>query len=593
MPRQPANLKRSRATTILLSFALLALMGASAFAAGESAWPTYPLDDHNIQRGSGYYLSTFKLITVWVMFLVWVKSCDWLSRDTLALRQNSLIWHSVCVGPFILAFMLMLAIPVFAVGFLLMLTALAAPLGAYIYHRNALVESHQRVLTPDHFRQVLSRKASSVGVKIDAEKIEEHQRGPDIQFTAQGGSSEENTANLYKCQQSSGYNTARELIFDAIEHRADAVRLDFTAEAVAVRYQIDGMWHATDARDREESDVMLAVFKALANLDARERRQRQSGKFAAASAGTDYACRFASTGTDTGERAIVHLDDPRVKFESLADLGMSEKTIDRLKQMMAATQGYLLFAAPPACGLRTTFSRALTATDRIMRDVVGVGQEGEEFPDVENIQVTRYNTANGESLASVLADVIRAYPNVLIVPEANDADAVTLLAAEAAGERLVVSTVRAADSAEALLRVLATKVPPADFAKCASGVVFQRLVRRLCQTCKVAYAPKQDVLKKLGIPEGRVRALYREPKGEETLEVCPDCQGIGYLGRTAVYELLDITPDLRKRLATATQLDALRAAIAKSKHRTLQTEGILLVAKGLTSLPELMRILKQ
>jgi type II secretory ATPase GspE/PulE/Tfp pilus assembly ATPase PilB-like protein len=581
------------AIALLVVLALCTLVASPALAQEESAWPTYPLDEHNIERGSGYYLSAVKIFLVWIVFLVWVKGCDWLSRDTLALKQNALLWHSVCVGPFILAFMLMLVIPVFFVGIVLMLAALMVPLGVYIYQRNALVESHDRILTPDHFRHMLSRKAQNVGVKIDAEKKAEHERGHDIQLEAQGGTNEENIANLYKCQQSPGFNTARDLVFDAFERRGEAVRLDFTADAVAVRYQVDGVWHETETRLREESDVMLAVFKALANLDARERRQRQSGNFGAVIAGKHYDCRIASTGTDTGERAIIYVDVPQASYESLAELGMSEKTSERLKAMLADTKGYVLFAAPPAGGLRTTFSKTLASTDRIMRDVVGVAEEAAEFPDVENIQVTRYNTTYGETLADVLSEVIRAYPNVLVVPDVSEAQAVQLLAEEAAGERLIISTVRAKDSAEALLRVLATKVPPAKFAKCVTGVIYQRLVRRLCDECKVAYTPKPELLKKLGIPAGKVRAFYREPQGEEALEVCEECQGIGYRGRTAVFELLEIKPEVRQLLAKAPKIDVLREAIQKSGHRTLQTEGILLVARGVTSLPELTRVLKQ
>ena len=188
---------------------------------------------------------------------------------------------------------------------------------------------------------------------------------------------------------------------------------------------------------------------------------------------------------------------------------------------------------------------------------------------------------------------MQMYPNVVVVPEANDADALATLSREAADERLVISTNRGKDPADALLRVLATKVPPGDFAKCISAVIFQRLIRRLCDTCKVAYAPKPEVLQKLGIPAGRVKALYREPKGDETEEVCKDCQGIGFRDRSAIFELLMMTPELQKLLASGPKLDALRKAIQQSGHRTLQTEGILLVARGVTSLPELTRVLKQ
>ena len=573
--------------------ALLALVPTAAHAAGDGAWPTYPLEGNKIDRGDGFYLSIFKLVLVWLVFLAWVKACDWLSRDTLALRQNALLWHSVCIAPFVLSFMLMLLIPVFAIGFLFLLIAFAAPIGTYVYHRNTLVEPHLRVLTPDHFRDIASRKARTVGVTIDLEKKEEHEKGPDIQLTADGGTSEENTANLYKCQQSPGYNTARSLIFDAVEHRGEAVRFDATSEAVAVRYQIDGVWHETSARHRDEGDLMLAVFKTLANLDARERRQQQSGKFGATIAGKNVRCRIASVGTETGERVVVQVDHTQAKFESLDDLGMSEKTAEALKEAMGAQKGFVLLSAPPAGGLRTTFARSLASTDRIMRDVVAVAEEGADFPDIENIQVTRFNNADGPNLTSAVDEVLSAYPNVVVVPDVRDGDVLATLSREAAGERLVISTNRGKDPADALLRVLATKVPPLEFAKGVSTVLFQRLVRPLCESCKVAYAPKPEVLKKLGIPEGRVKALYREPKEEERDEVCKNCQGIGFRGRTAIYELLTMTPELKKLLASGPNVDALRKAIQQSGHRALQTEGILLVAKGVTSLPELTRVLKQ
>jgi len=228
-----------------------------------------------------------------------------------------------------------------------------------------------------------------------------------------------------------------------------------------------------------------------------------------------------------------------------------------------------------------------------MRDVVAVAAEGADFPDVENIQITRYDSAEGQTLSTALDNVISTYPNVIIIPEVNDVEGLAILCKEAAGERLVISTIRGKDPADSLLRVLATKVPPQDFAKCISSVLFQRLVRRLCDTCKVAYAPTPDVLKKLGIPEGRVKAFYREPRGDESNEVCKDCQGIGFRGRIAIFELLNVTPELKKLIASSPKGDALRKGIQQSGHRTLQTEGILLVAKGVTSLPELTRALKQ
>jgi type II secretory ATPase GspE/PulE/Tfp pilus assembly ATPase PilB-like protein len=124
-----------------------------------------------------------------------------------------------------------------------------------------------------------------------------------------------------------------------------------------------------------------------------------------------------------------------------------------------------------------------------------------------------------------------------------------------------------------------------------------RLVRKLCESCKEAYPPPAEVLKQLGLPAGKIESLYRpptqpiDPKRPDV--VCETCQGIGYYGRTAIFELLLVNETIQQVLMTAPKLENLRAAARKNKHRSLQEEGVLLVARGVTSLQELLRVLKQ
>jgi type II secretory ATPase GspE/PulE/Tfp pilus assembly ATPase PilB-like protein len=145
------------------------------------------------------------------------------------------------------------------------------------------------------------------------------------------------------------------------------------------------------------------------------------------------------------------------------------------------------------------------------------------------------------------------------------------------------------------LRLLQMKLPQKQFASVVTAVLYQRLIRKLCPDCKVGYTPPAEVLKKLGIPPGKVQQLYRPPKPEEIEEqkqVCQTCQGIGYFGRTGIFELLMVTDQMREILAKQPNLDLLRKAARADGQRSLQEEGILLVAKGVTSLQELQRVLK-
>jgi len=134
-----------------------------------------------------------------------------------------------------------------------------------------------------------------------------------------------------------------------------------------------------------------------------------------------------------------------------------------------------------------------------------------------------------------------------VVRDLVNAETVSLICQEIANNRLFISTVRAKDSCEALLRVLALGSSPAEFAHAVTGVLCQRLIRKLCEECKEAYAPTPQVLAQMGIPEGKLEALYRPPQAPE--QVCDECAGIGYVGRTAIFEL-DFLAGVDARLET-------------------------------------------
>ena len=175
----------------------------------------------------------------------------------------------------------------------------------------------------------------------------------------------------------------------------------------------------------------------------------------------------------------------------------------------------------------------------------------------------------------------------------DDKDTVDLICERAVDDKLVLMTIRAKEAVEALLRVLLLKVSAKIFAPAVIGVVNQRLIRKLCEECKEEYVPSADLLKKLGIPKGRVDAFFRPPTPDENEPTCAACSGIGYFGRTSIFEVLTVDDSIREALVKQPKLEVLRKVAKKTGHRTLQDEGMLLVVRGITSLPELTRVLKQ
>jgi type II secretory ATPase GspE/PulE/Tfp pilus assembly ATPase PilB-like protein len=227
-----------------------------------------------------------------------------------------------------------------------------------------------------------------------------------------------------------------------------------------------------------------------------------------------------------------------------------------------------------------------------MRDVVAFQAQGAEEPVAENIDVVTYDKA-GEVPQKALETLLRKEPNVVIVNELPNVECAQILCEHAATEQLVMTTVRAKEAVEALLRVLLLKVPASKFAPAVTGVLNQRLVRKLCEECKQAYEPAPQLLKKLGIPAGRIDLLYRTPEPSEQDKVCQRCNGIGYYGRTSIFELLLVNDKMRRALEKQPKLEVLRQVSREAGNRNLQQEGIVLVAQGITSVQELSRVLKQ
>jgi type II secretory ATPase GspE/PulE/Tfp pilus assembly ATPase PilB-like protein len=389
---------------------------------------------------------------------------------------------------------------------------------------------------------------------------------------------------------------------------------------VAARYLVDGVWHNVDPRDRVTGDALLAVLKTLCGCKAEERRAQQDGKFAMEHTLTKakFVGTLSAQGVKTGERVVLDLQPKKPKgHKTLNDVGMREQMQERLREYMKAHAGLVLISAPPGQGFTTTWNVVLNCTDRLLRDFSGIEEKQKHETTAENVNLVTYDSATGETPEAVLPKLTLRQPDAIVVPDLSNGKIVNELCELANDEqepKLAVGGIRAQDCCEALLRVLVLKCDPAEFAKALRAVLCVRLIRKLNETCKQAYQPAPQLLAKLGIPPGRVKTLYREwtppppltPEEEKrqakeilppgACPLCrlegPQCNGIGYRERTAIFELLEVNDQLREAIVKQPKLEVLRNIARAAGHRSLQEEGILLVAKGATSLSELQRVLK-
>ncbi len=383
------------------------------------------------------------------------------------------------------------------------------------------------------------------------------------------------------------------MIDEAISHRADSILLEFGRENVAKRYQVDGVWIESPGQPRAAVDPTLEVFKVVIGANPAERRARQAGQFIVDTRGKKYDARFMSQGTEGGERAVIHFEGTKHAFKSLEELGMRAKTQEILLQHVRRPQGFILVSSMPANGFTTTFDLMLLATDRFVRNFVAIEDSAKPEREIENVTVVPYTS--GTSPKSILPGIIRTYPDVFVMRDLVDGETVSILCEQVSEEnRMVLGGIRAKEAVEALLRVLLLKAPQAEFAGTITAVLNVRLIRKLCESCKEAYPPSPDLLKRLGLPQGKIAAFYRVPVDtpEKKRPMCPTCGNIGYFGRTGLFELLIVDDAMRNILIKSPKIELLREAARRAKHHSLQEEGVLLVARGVTSLEELSRVLK-
>jgi type II secretory ATPase GspE/PulE/Tfp pilus assembly ATPase PilB-like protein len=394
-----------------------------------------------------------------------------------------------------------------------------------------------------------------------------------------------------------GFNPYRLVLANAIYKRATGVMFDYTEEECQVRFQVDGVWHLTQTLTREQGDPMLASAKLLAGLNPNERRKRQHGTFVAIREKKhNYEAEFASQGVPTGEKAIVQFTIAKIPFKTADDLGLVDPALSKVQHALALSEGVMLISAPPANGLRSSTNVFMRIADRYVRDFVTVEDERNRYEVVENLPVAYYDSAKGETPMTVLPDVFFKEPQVLLLRDMINQETVERCFKETENSRLIITTARGKDGAEAIFQLLKLGISPQLLASKLATVTCQRLIRKLCTECKEAFQPPPAMLQKLGIRPGTVSNLYRirsePPEGEKPPPPCLKCNEIGYYDRTAMFEILEINDAYRKVILAAKSVEQMRQGLQQAGHKGFVPSGLALVVNGTTSMDELMRILK-
>ncbi|MEC7556642.1 MAG: GspE/PulE family protein, partial [Planctomycetota bacterium] len=298
--------------------------------------------------------------------------------------------------------------------------------------------------------------------------------------------------------------------------------------------------------------------------------------------------RVATQGTNYGEKLSLRILDQSNSVSTLADLGLRNQMTAGLDDVIHQPHGLLLVCGPTGAGKSTTLYAALNEIDTFQRNVITI-EDPVEYR-IDNVNQIEINSRAGNSFATSLRSVLRQDPDVVMIGEIRDAETANIACQAANTGHMVFSTVHANDTITALYRIIDLEVEPFMLASSLSGILAQRLVRRLCSQCKEPYKPKPEFLRKANLPAERISKFYRPPKNPE--EECPACGGLGYRGRIGVFELLPVNDRMREMIRDQSAMTAIRAEARKNGMLYMKEEGLRLVVRGVTSVDELLRVVK-
>jgi general secretion pathway protein E len=556
-------------------------------------FPPNPVDFYrgnpeNQATGAGEYFSRIALILMLGLLAAWMAISRFVDEDSRGLKVRPEFWNSILVLTGVVGFVLALASPMFIVGMLSVLLTCGVPFGFYVVERNRRVPESSKILTPQHIRGVVLRLLARAGIRLGGGGGSDDGAGPPIEFIGKSDASgKTDRSRARSVENSKGYMAAKELVYDAILRRSTDIHLEPKEDEMSVRLRIDGVMYPTEPFDRVVGDAVMNIFKVLGAMDITEKRRGQDGSFGAKLEQRMIDFRAATQGTRHGEKLSLRILDQSSSVNSLAGLGMRKKMQESMRQIVHQPHGLLLSCGPTGAGKSTTLYAALRDVDAYQLNVITV-EDPIEYK-MANVNQIEINTRAGQTFANSLRSILRQDPDVLMVGEIRDGETATIACQAANTGHMVFSTVHANDSITALFRMLELGVEPFMIANSLSAVLGQRLVRRLCKECREAYKPDRDVLERLEIPSDRIDQFFRPPTGGE---MCSECNGLGYVGRTGVFELLVINDELRDLIRDKAAASKVKLAAKRNGMLTMKQEGIRLLAQGITSVEELERVVK-
>jgi type IV pilus assembly protein PilB len=371
------------------------------------------------------------------------------------------------------------------------------------------------------------------------------------------------------------------VLVQAVRERASDIHMEPHDKGVRVRYRVDGALHDAITLPSAMAQAIVSRIKIMADMNIVERRRSQDGQFAITVDGRPLDVRVATMATIWGEKVVLRVLDRKRSLFELSDLGMAHETRDVFSKLVRAPFGMVICAGPTGSGKTTTLYAVLNQISDVERNVTTIEDPVEYvLPSINQIQI---NEQADITFAGGLKAILRQDPDVILVGEMRDVETARIAVQSALTGHLVFSTLHATDATSALHRFLDMGIESFLVASSVIGILAQRLVRRICDSCREPYEPGPDELLLYEAWGGKPKDDFTHGAG------CNFCANTGYADRVGVYELLPISGAIRELIVRgATHDEMLEVAVAEGMS-SLRDEALRKVEEDVTTINEVVR----
>jgi type IV pilus assembly protein PilB len=374
------------------------------------------------------------------------------------------------------------------------------------------------------------------------------------------------------------------IVAEAVERGASDIHFDSETGAMRVRLRVDGVVSESTTVPKTLVSGLVSRVKIMADLDIAERRLPQDGRIGLTVDGRYVDIRVATLPTVHGESIVMRVLDKGRGMLDFDRLGFEPADLVRLRSAISQMHGCVLATGPTGSGKSTTLYAALSEINVPERTLITI-EDPVEY-ELEGIKQIQVNPKIGLDFAAGLRSMMRADPDVMMVGEIRDRETAQIAIQSALTGHLVLSTLHTTDAPLSVARLVEMGIEPFLVASGISCVVAQRLARRLCENCRVEAEISAEALSGSGFTDAG------EPfTGYEAGEGCVRCSQTGYRGRVGLYELMEITDEIRELIVEKQSAEAIAAVATRQGMRRLRDDGLAKVRSGRTSMSELLRVL--